>query len=112
MTLDEALRISPQLQARWYESDERIEKLARHGARHWRACPATPRPTPRAWSSRHIPVSDYVPLARNDETIVTQYTMTTIEELGLLKMDFLGLRNLTVLDDAGHRADPPPRAGL
>ena len=38
---------------------------------------------------------DYVPLARNDETIVTQFTMTTIEELGLLKMDFLGLRNLT-----------------
>lgn len=48
------------------------------------------------------PVSDYVPLARNDETIVTQFTMTTIEELGLLKMDFLGLRNLTILDDAAR----------
>lgn len=45
------------------------------------------------------PVSDYVPLARNDESIVTQFTMTTIEELGLLKMDFLGLRTLTVIDD-------------
>ena len=41
-----------------------------------------------------------MPLARNDESVVTQYTMTTLEELGLLKMDFLGLRNLTVLDDA------------
>lgn len=43
-----------------------------------------------------------MPLARNDETIVTQFTMTTIEELGLLKMDFLGLRNLTILDDAAR----------
>jgi len=45
------------------------------------------------------PVDTYVPLSRNDDTIVTQYTMTTIEELGLLKMDFLGLRNLTVIED-------------
>ena len=41
-----------------------------------------------------------MPLAKNDEAIVTQYTMTTLEELGLLKMDFLGLRNLTVISDA------------
>jgi DNA polymerase III, alpha subunit len=47
-----------------------------------------------------LPVSDYVPLAKNDESVVTQYTMTTLEQLGLLKMDFLGLRNLTVLHDA------------
>ena len=46
------------------------------------------------------PVCSYVPLSKNDETIVTQYPMTTIEELGLLKMDFLGLRNLTVIADA------------
>ncbi len=46
------------------------------------------------------PVYEYVPLARNDDAIVCQYTMATLEELGLLKMDFLGLRNLTVLDDA------------
>ena len=46
------------------------------------------------------PVYTYVPLAKNDEAGVTQYTMTTLEELGLLKMDFLGLRNLTILDDA------------
>lgn len=43
---------------------------------------------------------EYVPLATNDGNPVTQYTMTTLEELGLLKMDFLGLRNLTVLEDA------------
>ena len=42
----------------------------------------------------------YVPLSKNDDTVVTQYTMTTIEELGLLKMDFLGLRNLSVIQDA------------
>lgn len=45
-------------------------------------------------------VSDYVPLAMNDDAVVTQYTMTTLDELGLLKMDFLGLRNLTVINDA------------
>lgn len=45
------------------------------------------------------PVSEYVPLSVNDEAVVTQYTMTSLEELGLLKMDFLGLRNLTVIED-------------
>lgn len=44
-------------------------------------------------------VSNYVPLSKNDEAVVTQYTMTALDELGLLKMDFLGLRNLTVIDD-------------
>ncbi|MBE6729042.1 MAG: DNA polymerase III subunit alpha [Ruminococcaceae bacterium] len=54
-------------------------------------------------------VSEYVPLSTNDEAIVTQYTMTSLEELGLLKMDFLGLRNLTVIDDAvkSIRANAP-----
>lgn len=46
------------------------------------------------------PVSEYVPLALNDQSVVTQFTMTSLEELGLLKMDFLGLRNLTVIDEA------------
>ncbi len=46
------------------------------------------------------PVDTYVPLAKNDDQMVTQYTMVTLEELGLLKMDFLGLRNLTVISDA------------
>ena len=45
------------------------------------------------------PVSDYVPLQLNDDVITTQYTMGTLEELGILKMDFLGLRNLTVIQD-------------
>ena len=46
------------------------------------------------------PVSDYVPLSMSSDGVVTQYTMTTLEELGLLKMDFLGLRNLTVIHGA------------
>lgn len=50
------------------------------------------------------PVSSYVPLASNDGVPVTQYIMTTLEELGLLKMDFLGLRTLTVIDDAAKAA--------
>lgn len=45
------------------------------------------------------PIAEYVPLAVNDEAVVTQYTMTALDELGLLKMDFLGLRNLTVIAD-------------
>ncbi len=45
------------------------------------------------------PVEEYVPLALNDQSVVTQFTMTSLEELGLLKMDFLGLRNLTVIDE-------------
>lgn len=47
-----------------------------------------------------VPLIDLVPLQRNDDSVVTQYTMTYLEELGLLKMDFLGLRNLTIIRDA------------
>lgn len=57
----------------------------------------------------HDPVCDYVPLAKNDDLVVTQYGMTTLEELGLLKMDFLGLRTLTVIEYASKgalRTDP------
>ena len=55
----------------------------------------------RVSSSARRQVDEYVPLSRAaDGTIVTQFTMTTLEELGLLKMDFLGLRTLTVIDDA------------
>ena len=46
------------------------------------------------------PIVDYVPLSRNSDAVTTQYNMTTIEELGLLKMDFLGIRTLTVIQDA------------
>jgi len=56
-----------------------------------------------------VPLSDLVPLQKNDNTIITQYTMNILESLGLLKMDFLGLRNLTIIRDAVndiHRTDP------
>ena len=98
MTLDEALRVSPQLKAA-YDTDERVKKLVDTA----RAIEGMPRNTSTHAAGVVItknPVSDYVPLAKNDETIVTQFTMTTIEELGLLKMDFLGLRNLTIIEDA------------
>ena len=98
ITLDEALKLSKPLRD-LYEGDERvktlidtarsIEGMPRHASTHAAGVVIT-----------RLPVDDYVPLAKNDESVVTQYTMTTLEELGLLKMDFLGLRNLTVLDDA------------
>lgn len=56
-----------------------------------------------------VPLDDLVPLQKNDDTIITQYTMTVLESLGLLKMDFLGLRNLTIIRDTVneiHRTDP------
>ena len=98
ITLDEALKVSPRLKE-MYDNDERA-KLLIDTARSLEGMPRN--------SSTHAagvvitaePVHTYVPLSRNDDTIVTQYTMTTIEELGLLKMDFLGLRNLTVIRDA------------
>ena len=98
ITLKEALEVSPKLKE-MYDNDERVKKLI-DTARSLEGMPRN--------SSTHAagvvitadPVYTYVPLSRNDDTIVTQYTMTTIEELGLLKMDFLGLRNLTVIRDA------------
>ena len=98
ITLDEALKTSPQLRE-MYESDPRVRKLIDTA----RSLEGMPRNTSTHAAGVVItarPVCDYVPLSRNDDTIVTQYTMTTIEELGLLKMDFLGLRNLTVIQDA------------
>ena len=98
ITLDEALKTSPQLKA-MYDEDERVKKLIDTA----RSLEGMPRNTSTHAAGVVItarPVCDYVPLSRNDDTIVTQYTMTTIEELGLLKMDFLGLRNLTVIHDA------------
>ena len=107
ITLDDALRLSRQL-SDLYESDERVKKLIdtakalegmpRHASTHAAGVVIT-----------RLPVYEYVPLARNDESIVCQYNMVTLEELGLLKMDFLGLRNLTVLADAVkmvHRYEP------
>lgn len=98
ITLEDALKLSKPLRES-YEGSESIHKLIetakaiegmpRHASTHAAGVVITRRP-----------VVDYVPLAKNDESVVTQYVMTTLEELGLLKMDFLGLRNLTVLDDA------------
>jgi len=98
MTLESALKLSKPFKE-LYDGDERIRQLIdtarglegmpRHASTHAAGVVIT-----------RQPVHTYVPLAKNDESVVTQYTMNTLEELGLLKMDFLGLRNLTVLDDA------------
>ena len=98
ITLDKALETSPQLKT-MYEEDDRVRQLIDTA----RSLEGMPRNTSTHAAGVVItadPVCSYVPLSRNDDTIVTQYTMTTIEELGLLKMDFLGLRNLTVIRDA------------
>ena len=98
ITLDEALKTSPQLKT-MYDEDPRVKQLIDTA----RSLEGMPRNTSTHAAGVVItadPVYTYVPLSCNADTIVTQYTMTTIEELGLLKMDFLGLRNLTVIEDA------------
>ena len=98
ITLKEALQVSPKLKE-MYDGDPRVRKLIDTAM----SLEGMPRNTSTHAAGVVItadPVCSYVPLSRNDDTIVTQYTMTTIEELGLLKMDFLGLRNLTVIKDA------------
>jgi len=98
ITLKEALNVSPKLKE-MYDGDERVKQLIDTAM----SLEGMPRNTSTHAAGVVItadPVCSYVPLSRNDDTIVTQYTMTTIEELGLLKMDFLGLRNLTVIKDA------------
>ncbi len=98
ITIDKALQKNNELRS-MYESDSTVKELIdlakavegmpRHASKHAAGVVITDKP-----------VDEYVPLARNDESVVTEFTMTTIEELGLLKMDFLGLRTLTVIDDA------------
>ncbi len=99
ITLDRALTINPELR-NLYENDEqvrelidmckRLEGLPRHTSMHAAGVVICQRPA-----------DEFVPLSRgSDGSIVTQFTMTTIEELGLLKMDFLGLRTLTVIQNA------------
>ena len=98
ITLKEALEVSPKLKE-MYDGDPRIRNLIDTAM----SLEGMPRNTSTHAAGVVItaqPVCTYVPLSRNEDTIVTQYTMTTIEELGLLKMDFLGLRNLSVIDDA------------
>ncbi len=107
MTLDEALKLSKPLRE-FYEGDERLRELIDTA----RALEGMPRHASTHAAGVVIsakPLTDYVPLAKNDESIVCQFPMTTLEELGLLKMDFLGLRNLTVLEDAAvlvRRGEP------
>ncbi len=98
LTLKEALNVSPKLKE-MYDTSDRVRLLIDTAM----SLEGMPRNTSTHAAGVVItaePVSTYVPLSCNDETIVTQYPMTTIEELGLLKMDFLGLRNLTVIEDA------------
>ncbi len=98
ITLREAMDSSPRLKE-MYDKDERVRTLIDTAM----SLEGMPRNTSTHAAGVVItanPVCTYVPLSKNDDTVVTQYTMTTIEELGLLKMDFLGLRNLTVIDDA------------
>jgi DNA polymerase-3 subunit alpha len=98
ITLKDALEVSPKLKE-MYDEDARVRQLIDTAM----SLEGMPRNTSTHAAGVVItadPVYTYVPLSRNDDTIVTQYTMTTIEELGLLKMDFLGLRNLSIIEDA------------
>ena len=97
MTLEKALKVSPELNAA-YNNDDSVKKLIdmglslegmpRHASTHAAGVLIT-----------GAPVTEYVPLQKNDEVITTQYPMGILEKLGLLKMDFLGLRTLTVIRD-------------
>ncbi len=98
ITIDKALKTSPELRQLYGDNEQvknlidiarKVEGMPRHASTHAAGVVIT-----------RDPVSSYVPLALNDEAAVTQYTMVALERLGLLKMDFLGLRTLTVIDDA------------
>ena len=98
MTIDKALDTNPNLRE-LYENDaetkeiidisKSIEGMLRHASTHAAGVVISKKP-----------VDEYVPLYKHQDAITTQFTMTTLEELGLLKMDFLGLRTLTVIRDA------------
>ena len=98
ITIEKALDLNPELKE-LYESDNRVkelidiskslEGLPRHSSTHAAGVVIASKP-----------LMEYVPLQKNEDNIVTQFDMTTLEELGLLKMDFLGLRTLTVMKDA------------
>ena len=103
ITIAKAMKMNPELRT-MYETDDsakklidmamRLEGLPRHTSVHAAGVVISPKP-----------VDEFVPLSRaSDGNITTQYTMVTLEELGLLKMDFLGLRTLTVIQNAIHGA--------
>lgn len=98
MTIKKALGQSRELESR-YKSEEKVKTLI-DTAMGLEGMPRNATTHAAGVVITRDPVSSYVPLAKNNDAIVTQYTMTTLEELGLLKMDFLGLRNLTVLREA------------
>ena len=99
ITISKALKMNPELRG-LYESDPQVTKLIDMSLR----LEGLPRHTSMHAAGVVISqksVDEYVPLSRgSDGSVTTQFTMTTLEELGLLKMDFLGLRTLTVIQDA------------
>ncbi len=101
VTIDRALSANPEFR-RMYETDEQVKSLIDMSKR----LEGLPRHTSMHAAGVVIcskPAEEFVPLSRgSDGAITTQFTMTTIEELGLLKMDFLGLRTLTVIQNAVH----------
>ena len=99
ITLDKALQMNPELKSR-YDSEENVRYLI-DMARRLEGLPRNTSMHAAGVVISNLPVVEYVPLSRaQDGSITTQYTMTALEELGLLKMDFLGLRTLTVINDA------------
>ncbi len=102
ITIDEAVNKSAELR-RAMEEDASVARLMAI-ARKVEGMPRNTSTHAAGVVITHDPVASYVPLATNDGLVVTQYIMTTLEELGLLKMDFLGLRTLTVIDDAAKAA--------
>ena len=108
ITIDQAVERSRELRRAMDENAE-VKKLI-DTARKVEGMPRNTSTHAAGVVITHDPVSSYVPLATNDGLVVTQYIMTTLEELGLLKMDFLGLRTLTVIDDASKAAIKSSRA--
>ncbi|MEY8386716.1 DNA polymerase III subunit alpha [Oscillospiraceae bacterium 38-13] len=108
ITLADALRLTKSLSGQ-YQNDSTVRRLI-DTARMLEGMPRNASTHAAGVVITKRPVYEYVPLAKNDDIVVCQYGMVTLEELGLLKMDFLALRNLTVLEDAvqllrEHRPD-------
>ena len=98
MTIEKALSVNPELK-KMYDGTPQVRELI-DTARKLEGMPRNASTHAAGVVITKNPVDTYVPLSRNGDQMVTQFTMVTIEELGLLKMDFLGLRNLTVIADA------------
>ena len=98
MTIEKALTVNPELK-KMYDGTPQVRELI-DTARKLEGMPRNASTHAAGVVITKNPVDTYVPLSRNGDQMVTQFTMVTIEELGLLKMDFLGLRNLTVIADA------------